>query len=123
MLFGFIASAMAGFLLTAVPSWSGQKEIAGAPLMVLVSMWLASRMLTASSALWPATLIAHPLIRISYVLLTAAAVLRVFEPPTFGLNYRLVIIVSALCWTIAFALFVIVYAPILWGPRIAGKAG
>src|SRR6476620_1052681 len=31
MLFGFVASAVAGFLLTAVPSWTGQKGFAGRP--------------------------------------------------------------------------------------------
>lgn len=58
MLFGFIASAMAGFLLTAVPSWSGEKGFAGRPLIVLASIWLAARVLIASSSLWPAVLIA-----------------------------------------------------------------
>src|SRR6202142_4337682 len=35
MLFGFIPFAIAGFLLTAVPSWTGQKGYAGAPLVAL----------------------------------------------------------------------------------------
>jgi uncharacterized protein involved in response to NO len=58
MLFGFIASAIAGFLLTAVPSWTGQKGFAGRPLIILASIWLAARVLIASSALWPAALVA-----------------------------------------------------------------
>jgi uncharacterized protein involved in response to NO len=58
MLFGFIASAMAGFLLTAVPSWTGQKGFSGRPLIILAGIWLAARVLIASSALWPAVLIA-----------------------------------------------------------------
>jgi uncharacterized protein involved in response to NO len=58
MLFGFVASAMAGFLLTAVPSWTGQKGSTGAPLVVLASLWLTARVLIASSSLWPAVLIA-----------------------------------------------------------------
>jgi uncharacterized protein involved in response to NO len=58
MLFGFIASAMAGFLLTAVPSWTGEKGFAGRPLVLLAGLWLASRVLIASSSLWPAVLIA-----------------------------------------------------------------
>jgi len=58
MLFGFIASAMAGFLLTAVPSWTGQKGFSGRPLVILASIWLAARVLIASSAFWPAVLIA-----------------------------------------------------------------
>ncbi|HEY6825129.1 MAG TPA: NnrS family protein [Steroidobacteraceae bacterium] len=53
MLFGFIASAVGGFLLTAVPSWTGQKGFAGQPLMVLTALWLAARIMIASSSLWP----------------------------------------------------------------------
>jgi uncharacterized protein involved in response to NO len=53
MLFGFIASAIAGFMLTAVPSWTGQKGFAGRPLIALALVWLAARVLIASSALWP----------------------------------------------------------------------
>ena len=57
MLFGFITSALAGFMLTAVPSWTGQKGFAGRPLIVLAILWLAARVLIASPALWPALLI------------------------------------------------------------------
>ena len=58
MLFGFIASAIAGFLLTAVPSWTGQKGFAGPPLIVLAVLWLSARLLIASSGLWPPLLTA-----------------------------------------------------------------
>ena len=58
MLFGFIGSAIAGFLLTAVPSWTGERGFAGRPLMLLAGIWLAARLLIASSAVWPAVLVA-----------------------------------------------------------------
>ncbi len=58
MLFGFIASAVAGFLLTAVPSWTGQKGFAGTPLVVLSAVWLAGRIMIASSSHWPRALTA-----------------------------------------------------------------
>lgn len=58
MLFGFLGSAVAGFLLTAVPSWTGQKGVSGRPLVVLASVWLAARLLIATSGWWPAPLIA-----------------------------------------------------------------
>jgi uncharacterized protein involved in response to NO len=64
-----------------------------------------------------------PLITLAYLLLTGAAVIRVFGLAGFGLNYPSVIVLAALCWTVAFALFVAVYAPILWRPRIDGKPG
>jgi len=43
MIFGFVAAALAGFLLTAVASWTGQRGFAGPPLMVLVAVWLGGR--------------------------------------------------------------------------------
>ncbi len=43
MLYGFVAAAMAGFLLTAVPSWTNRRGYAGAPLAALVLVWLAGR--------------------------------------------------------------------------------
>lgn len=43
MIFGFIAAAIAGFLLTAVPSWTGERGFAGRPLIVLTALWLAGR--------------------------------------------------------------------------------
>ncbi len=68
-------------------------------------------------------LVVHPLITVAYVLLTAAALTRVFGLSVSGLSYPRMILWAALFWTMAFALFVGVYAPILWGPRVDGKAG
>lgn len=43
MLFGFAVAAIAGFLLTAIPSWTGSAAVKGRPLMVLVALYLAGR--------------------------------------------------------------------------------
>ncbi len=43
MIFGFVVAALAGFLLTAVASWTAQRGFAGPPLMVLVAIWLGGR--------------------------------------------------------------------------------
>lgn len=43
MLFGFVIAAVAGFLLTAVPSWTGTPGFAGRPLHVAVGLWFAGR--------------------------------------------------------------------------------
>lgn len=43
MLFGFIAAAIAGFVLTAVPNWTGQRGYAGWPLVCLFMLWCAAR--------------------------------------------------------------------------------
>jgi uncharacterized protein involved in response to NO len=57
MVFGFIAAAIAGFLLTAVPSWTGQRGFAGWPLVLLMALWVAARVLVATAAQWPAILV------------------------------------------------------------------
>lgn len=43
MLFGFVGAAIAGFMLTAVPSWTGDRGFAGLPLTGLTVLWLAGR--------------------------------------------------------------------------------
>ena len=56
MLFGYLAGVMAGFLLTAVPNWTGRLPVMGAPLMGLVGLWIAGRvaMALAPLSLWAA---------------------------------------------------------------------
>lgn len=51
MLFGYLGAVIAGFLLTAIPNWTGRLPVAGAPLVALFSLWLAGRlaMLTGES--------------------------------------------------------------------------
>ncbi len=44
MLFGVVAAIIAGFLLTAVPNWTGRTPLSGAPLAALVALWLAARL-------------------------------------------------------------------------------
>lgn len=43
MVFGYGSAVVAGFLLTAVPNWTGRLPICGAPLMLLVSVWVVGR--------------------------------------------------------------------------------
>lgn len=44
MLFGFVGAIISGFLLTAVPNWTGQLPIAGWPLAGLFALWGAARL-------------------------------------------------------------------------------
>lgn len=43
MLFGYTSAAIAGFLLTAVPNWTGRYPVVGWPLLALMSVWVAGR--------------------------------------------------------------------------------
>lgn len=57
MLFGFVGAAIAGFLLTAVPSWTAQQGFAGLPLIVLSALWLVGRIVIVSASHWPSALV------------------------------------------------------------------
>jgi uncharacterized protein involved in response to NO len=50
MLFGYVAAVMTGFLLTAIPNWTGRLPVQGLPLLVLVLAWLAGRIAVFLSA-------------------------------------------------------------------------
>lgn len=47
MLFGFIPAVVTGFLLTAIPNWTGRLPLQGRPLLVLLLAWLAGRVAVA----------------------------------------------------------------------------
>jgi uncharacterized protein involved in response to NO len=50
MLFGFVAAVIAGFLLTAVPNWTGRLPLQGAPLIALLAFWFLGRVAVAFGA-------------------------------------------------------------------------
>jgi uncharacterized protein involved in response to NO len=58
MLFGFAGAAIAGFLLTAVATWTGRPPVAGRLLGALVVAWLAGRAAMLSGTGLPAWLVA-----------------------------------------------------------------
>jgi uncharacterized protein involved in response to NO len=43
MVYGFAAATVAGFLLTAIPNWTGRMPLQGWPLAALVLLWAAGR--------------------------------------------------------------------------------
>ncbi len=43
MLFGYTGGVVVGFLLTAVPNWTGRLPVVGTPLALLFGLWLAGR--------------------------------------------------------------------------------
>lgn len=44
MVFGFAAATVAGFLLTAIPNWTGRMPLQGAPLAALIALWALGRL-------------------------------------------------------------------------------
>jgi len=83
MLYGYVAAAIAGFLLTAIPNWTGRMPLHGMPLLALASLWLAGRLAMASSGL-----IGAGLAGIVDVTFLAALVALVLREITSGGNWR-----------------------------------
>ena len=60
LLFGYAGAVVAGFLLTAVPNWTGRLPVRGLPLLLLCLVWLAARLagLTGGAiSPWPAVVL------------------------------------------------------------------
>jgi uncharacterized protein involved in response to NO len=56
MLFGYVAAVIAGFLLTAIPNWTGRLPVCGRQLGLLFALWCAGRAAVGVSAwIGPAT--------------------------------------------------------------------
>jgi uncharacterized protein involved in response to NO len=94
MIAGFIGAAMAGFLLTAIPNWTGRPGYAGAPVMALAALFVLARaVLLPGVALPPglaATLALLPLpgmILLVLPALAAARSARLFGPPVLILAF------------------------------------
>ena len=92
MLFGFVGAAIAGFMLTAVPSWTGSRGFAGWPLIGLTVIWMLGRAaFAAASHVPPAILVVAELAFLPGVFaLVAPPVLR-----TMNRNLPLLFVLAA----------------------------
>lgn len=97
MLFGYVAAVIAGFLLTAVPNWTGRLPIQGGPLAILFATWLAGRLAVTFSGLigWQFALA----IDAAFLLLLAAAAAREIVAGRKWNNLMVVGIISLLAAT------------------------
>lgn len=57
MLFGFVGAIVAGFLLTAVPNWTGLPTVKGKSLAALTGIWCVGRVCVFISTFLPETLV------------------------------------------------------------------
>ncbi|MEM8958096.1 MAG: NnrS family protein [Pseudomonadota bacterium] len=100
-LFGYLGAIIAGFMMTAVPNWTGRMPIVGWPLAGLFVLWIAGRIAVAVSVHIPAPAVA--LIDISFAVLLALAMAREILA---GRNWRNLIVVALLAvFILANALF------------------
>ena len=90
-LFGYLGAVIAGFLLTAVPNWTGRPPIVGWWLGALAGLWLAGRGVVAISADLPAVLVAGT--DLAFPVILAGVILREIVA---GRNWRNLIVLGIL---------------------------
>lgn len=83
LLFGYVSAAIAGFLYTAIPNWTGRMPIRGWPLAAMALLWLLGRVAMA----WPYDLdpLAIAIVDAAFLFVMAAVVAREIAA---GRNYR-----------------------------------
>jgi len=100
-LFGYLGAVLAGFLLTAVPNWTGRLPMVGWRLAALFALWVVGRGALLFSALIPASV--APVIDLAFPLALAALILREIIA---GKNWRNLIVLALLgVFTLANGLF------------------
>ncbi len=91
MIYGYALATVTGFLLTAIPNWTGRLPLRGAPLAALAALWLAGRVALLLSATLGAA--ATLLIDLAFTAVLMAAVARELVA---GRNFRNLPMVAAL---------------------------
>ena len=91
MIFGTLAAAVAGFLLTAIPNWTGRMPLQGWPLIGLFVLWLGGRLgMALGNAIGAET---AAVMDVSFLAVLLAVVVREIAA---GRNWRNLPVVAAL---------------------------
>lgn len=94
MLYGFVPAVVTGFLLTAIPNWTGRLPIQGRPLLALFAVWVAGRVAISLSGWigWRAA----ATVDVAFLVLVAAAAAREIVAGSNWGNLKVVAIISLL---------------------------
>lgn len=100
-LFGYLGAVLAGFLLTAVPNWTGRLPMVGWRLAALFALWVAGRIAVLVSALLPAGI--APVVDLAFPVVLGGLILREIVA---GQNWRNLMVLGLLVvFTLANALY------------------
>lgn len=94
MLYGYLPAVITGFLLTAVPNWTGRMPLQGTPLLTLVLLWAAGRLAVTTSA-WIGWATAT-VVDLAFLLAVTAALAREIVAGRNWRNLKVMIILSVL---------------------------
>ncbi len=118
MLYGYVAASIAGFLLTAIPNWTGRLPVSGWPLAGLAVLWLAGR----AAILFSADIggIAAAAIDVSFLATLAAVAAREIVAGKNWRNLRVLAVLGVLiAGNVVFHAEVLTRAAADYGIRIA----
>ncbi len=90
--FGYTSAVIAGFLLTAVPNWTGRMPVMGWPVAALAGLWLAGRAAMLFSAYLPPSLAIA--IDLSFVAVLALIIAREIVAGKNWRNLKVLIILA-----------------------------
>ncbi|PWR03352.1 short-chain dehydrogenase [Meridianimarinicoccus roseus] len=100
-LFGYLGAVLAGFLLTAVPNWTGRLPMVGWPLAALFALWVAGRVAVLISGHLPAAV--APAVDLAFPLVLGGLILREIVA---GRNWRnLIVLGLSALFTLANGIF------------------
>lgn len=100
LLFGYVPAAIAGFLLTAVPNWTGRLPVVGGRLALLFGLWVLGRIAVLTSALiGPVT---AAVIDVSFLAALGAVIAREIIAAGNTRNLKVLIVVGVLAIANAF---------------------
>jgi uncharacterized protein involved in response to NO len=94
MIFGYAAAAIAGFLFTAIPNWTGRPPLSGAPLLALLLLWICGRIAMATSGLISLSLAV--LVDFLFLPLVAAVAAREIVAAGNRRNFKLLAVLALL---------------------------
>ena len=94
MLYGYVAAIATGFLLTAIPNWTGRLPVNGYPLAGLGVLWLAGRVAMSGSAIWGA--VPAAIVDAVFLVTLAAVMLREIVAGRNWRNLRVLIVLAVL---------------------------
>ena len=96
MLYGYLPAVVTGFLLTAIPNWTGRLPLQGMPLLGLVTVWVAGRIAVTFSGEIGWLLAA--IVDVSFLALVVAAIAREI---VVGKNWRNLRVVGLVTFLVA----------------------
>lgn len=94
MIFGYTSAIIAGFLLTAVPNWTGLPTAKGPKLVLIVLLWLAGRIMIFTSASFPVALVA--VVDVAFLLSCMAGILPALIKSGNSRNYFFLVLLALL---------------------------